>query len=525
MDEKDLHHILLCQETYPEKTGPISFFETHISRLYFTDNHVYKIKKPLNLGFLDFTTLEKRLFFCREEVRLNRRFCPDTYLDVMPIRVHGGCLRLGGNEGDIVEYAVRMKKLPKERMLDVLLQQNHPSLADEMNRLAPYLAKIHHQAPKASEVAPSLCDWDSIQNNWRENFLQTEPYADRTIPADGLKSCREALESLMRDDRNLFAQRELGGFVREVHGDLHTEHICLTDPVRIYDCIEFNQRFRISDVLSDLAFLLMDLEFRGRRDLSEQLLNSYLEHSVPHEGHEILLPFYKIYRAWVRGKVESIAMNQHEPDDEAYLHAQDLACRYFNLAMGYLTTPFLLITCGLMGTGKSVVSRGLMRATGATLFQSDAVRKSLQGLSSRDKVQVPFEAGIYTPEMTEKTYDELVVRASNELKKGKSVVVDATFSQKKHRRKMFRLATDHAVDFLIAYLVCDEHTHRQRLAKRQKEGRDISDGRLELLAGQATKFEEVEENPQTIKVDSSREVEYNIALILTRLMEHSKKRK
>jgi uncharacterized protein len=518
MDECALHQSLLCPDTYPEKTGPISFLETHISRLYFTDSHVYKIKKPLDLGFLNFTTLERRLFFCQEEIRLNRRFCLDTYLDVIPIRAMGTRLILDGEEGDIVEYAVRMKRLPKERMLDVLLDRNDPALADEMDRLGSHLAKIHQKAPPVSEIAPSLHDRDSIQSNWQENFRQTEPFADRTIPTTGLRICQERLEKLMAVDRNLFEQRERNGFVREVHGDLHTEHICLTRPVRIYDCIEFNQRFRISDVLSDLAFLLMDLEFRGRRDLSQRLLDTYLAHSGPHEGHATLLTFYKIYRAWVRGKVESIAMNQHEPGEEAFRAARELACREFNLAMGYLTTPFLLITCGLMGTGKSVVSRKLSHATGATLLQSDSLRKQLAGLAPGEKAQVPFATGIYTQEMTDRTYDELIVHAADELNRGNSVIADASFAQTKHRLKMEKLARNHSADFLLVHVLCEKSTLLKRLAKREIEGRDVSDGRATLLPGQSATFEKVEENSKTIKVDTTREVEYNVGLILSQLL-------
>ncbi len=524
MDECALHRSLLCPDTYPEKTGPISFLETHISQLYFTDRHVYKIKKPLDLGFLNFTTLERRLFFCQEEIRLNRRFCQDTYLDVIPIRVMGERLVLNGEEGDIVEYAVRMKRLPKERMLDVLLERNEPALADEMDRLGTYLAKIHQKAPPVSEIAPSLRDWDSIQSNWQENFRQTEPFADQTIPAPGLRISQKTLKKLLAVDRNLFEQRERNGFVREVHGDLHTEHICLTHPVKIYDCIEFNQRFRISDVLSDLAFLLMDLEFRGRRDLAQRLLNTYLDHSGTHEGHETLLPFYKIYRAWVRGKVESIAMNQHEPGEETFQTARELACRYFNLAMGYLTTPFLLITCGLMGTGKSVVSRKLSQATGATLLQSDPLRKQLAGLVSEEKVQVPFATGIYTQKMTDRTYDELIIHAADELSRGNSVIADASFAQTKHRLTMAEVARNHSADFLLVHVVCEKSTLLKRLVKREIEGRDVSDGRAALLPGQSATFEKVEKSPKTIKVDTTREVEYNIGLILTQLLKKNEPR-
>ena len=518
MDENIVHRLLLNPDIYPEKTGSISFCETHISHLYFTDSHVYKIKKPLNLGFLDFTTLEKRLFFCQEEIRLNRRFCPGTYLDVIPLRATGKNLHFGGSVGDIVEYAVRMKRLPKERMLDVLLERNDPSLPQEMERLASFLAAAHQDAPPASEVAPSLCDWTSIRTNWDENFRQSEPFSDRTIPAQGLQTCRIIIESILREKRGLFVRRERENFVREVHGDLHAEHICLTRPIRVYDCIEFNQRFRISDILSDLAFLLMDLEFRGRRDLARQLLDTYLLHSGPQEGHESLLPFYKIYRAWVRGKVESLAMNQHAPGEESFQPARDHACRYFNLAMGYLCPPFLLITCGLMGTGKSVVSRSLSQATGAILIQSDALRKQLMGLSQETRAEVPFETGIYNQKISAAVYDELVVCASKELQKGNSVIVDASFARQNHRQDMKELTKIHAVDFWLAHVECPKSLQQKRLAQREYEKRDVSDGRLAILADQTAGFENIAATPCTIKVDTALEVAYNTGLILSRML-------
>ena len=215
-------------------------------------------------------------------------------------------------------------------------------------------------------------------------------------------------------------------------------------------------------------------------------------------------------------------MNQHEPEEEPFRTARDLACRYFNLAMGYLSPPFLLITCGLMGVGKSAVSRKLARATGATLLQSDALRKRLMGLSPDTRAEIPFEVGIYSPKMTDTVYDELVVRAADELRQGKSVIVDASFARGKHRNEMAKLAKIHGVDFFIAHIVCEESVHRARLVQRELRGGDISDGRLALLARQAAKFENIEGIPQTIKVDTTMEVEYNIGLILSRIITGTK---
>ncbi|MBN1142494.1 MAG: AAA family ATPase [Deltaproteobacteria bacterium] len=515
MDEETLHQALLRKEAYPEATETIQFRETHASRLYLTDGHVYKIKKTVNFGFLDFSTLEKRRHFCQEEVRLNRRFSPDTYLGVVPLRQSGAGIRFDG-PGETIEYAVVMKRLPEERMLDQLLISHPATLAREMERLARFIAAMHRAAPQPEHggLPPDL---ETVAANWRENFQQTEPFAGQTIPAEGLAAARSRVSAFLEAEAPLLRRRQQQGFVRELHGDLHSEHVCLTDPIQIYDCIEFNRRFRISDILADLAFLLMDLESRNRRDLAALLLQSYRNQIECGAGAERLIPFYKAYRAWVRGKVASLAMVQHREGEEEFDRRRIRASHYLNLAMGYLAPPALILTCGLMGTGKSVFARELAAATGMAWLRSDAERKELAGIDPGAKVAVSYGSGLYSSAMSDRTYQSLLEKAERSLEKGASAVIDASFSKRRHREPFFQLGRKLGVPVLLAHLSCDRATLLERLRLREESGQDISDGRRELLDSQARAFEAAV-GQGVIEIDSGAELDYNVGRTLSRLL-------
>ena len=349
MDELTLHHALLRREAWPGTGGEVEFRETHASRVYLVGERVYKVKKPVDFGFLDFTTLERRIHFCREEVRLNDRFAPGTYLGVGELRADGGRIRLDG-AGERVEVAVVMRRLPAERMLDRLLAAGDPGLPAAMGPLGVRLAELHatstvcHQAPGS--------DRRQVRSNWEENFAQTAAFVPSLLPRAGQEGARRLVDSFFRDFGTLLEERQAAGFVRDGHGDLHSAHICLTEPLQIFDCIEFNPGFRIADTSADLAFLLMDLEFLGRRDLAATLLEAYRGGGGPDPGPERLLTFYKAYRAWVRGKVDGLLARAPAAEEAARARAAALSRRYFSLALGYFAPRQLLLTCGLMGSGK-----------------------------------------------------------------------------------------------------------------------------------------------------------------------------
>ena len=515
MDSHQLHEQLLRPGAWPDSGGrTVTSVETHVSRLYFVGDRVYKVKKPVDFGFLDFTTLEKRRFFCAEEVRLNDRFAPDTYLGVVELRREGNRVRAGGG-GELVDYAVAMRRLPRERMLDRLITAGDPSLPREMDRLARRLARLHRDSEVCREAGADL---ERVRTNWRENFEQSAPLVGVTLERDALDLVRGHVEAFLARHGDLLRERESDGYVRDGHGDLHAEQVCLTEPIRIYDCIEFNRRFRVADTAADLAFLLMDLDFRGRRDLDADLLTAYRAAAGDDPGLDVLLPFYKLYRAWVRGKVDSFLAVDPDADPGARAEATALARRYFNLALGYLVAPQLLLTCGLMGTGKSTLAAALARATGARVLRSDVVRKELAGDRAEKSSEAPYGEGIYSEEFTAATYARLLTLAARELDRGRPVIVDASFSRRRQRAPFARAAADHGVPCRVLWTTCPEAATRQRLEERRRAGTDPSDGRPELLESQAKDFEPPTPDEGTIQVDTAAEVDYTLHLLLARLV-------
>ncbi len=510
----ELHNFLLDIANYPGERGSVEYSETHASRVYLTREHVYKIKKPVNFGFLDFTTLEQRRHFCAEEVRLNRQFAGDAapHLRVLALHYDGAHYSWGG-AGDIVEYAVLMRRLPAARMLSRLLDENSPELPALIETLAPLLAHIHAAAPQA---AASFDDAASVAFNWRENFEQTAPFAPECISRQALAAAQRLVGEFLEKNMSLVQRRQTGGWVRQVHGDLHSEHICFTAPIQIYDCIEFNERFRTSDIFCDIAFLMMDLQARGRLDLAQQLESGWRANIDAGEGAETLLPFYKSYRAWVRGKVAAFAMAQQPQGSKAHEEQHTRSRHYLNLALGCMLRPTLILTCGLMGSGKSFFARHLAAAAGAEIVRSDEVRKKRAGIPETQKVHVPFGSGLYDKETTARTYAALLESAQALLRAGRSVVVDAAFSKAAQRAPFFELASQLGVPLQLVHVHCDDATLRQRLVQRSAEGRDVSDGRLEILNAQRQSFEAPE---NALRLDATRDVQENVCQALGDILE------
>jgi len=307
--------------------------QTHISYIFLTGRFAYKIKKPVNFGFLDFTTLDKRKFYCEEEVRLNRRLCEDMYLGVFPITSFKGSIKVNGS-GNIVEYTVKMKELPQEALMSELLKKGKVS-SSVIDEIARILSDFHKKAETSKEIE-KYGSIDIVKFNWDENFSQTRSFIGKTIHQKDFYFIRNMVRSFLKSRRDLFELRIKEGKIRECHGDLHSGNIFVTDDrIYIYDAIEFNKRFRYSDVASDVAFLLMDLEFLGRNDLSDILLNRYLEYSGEKEDFLEVLPFYKCYRAYVRGKVTSFKINDPNISSEEKGESMRMAERYFKMSREY----------------------------------------------------------------------------------------------------------------------------------------------------------------------------------------------
>lgn len=481
---------LLEKKAYPSDPGPIELRQTHVSYLFFTSDFVYKIKKPVDFGFLDFTTLEKRRFYCEEEVRLNRRLAPAAYIGVVGITGKDGRYTLGG-EGEPIEYAVKMKRLPEERCLERMLASGS---ADEalIRRVAHVLAAFHRGAERGGRIA-GFGSMGVIMKNTGENFTQTEPFVGRTLGRGLYMKIKDYTETFIESNRALFERRAAGGFIRDCHGDIHLAHVFASDGIEIIDCIEFNERFRFSDVVADEAFLSMDLDRRNRPDLSEVLDLAYFAKSADAEG-PLLLNFYKCYRACVRGKVEGFKAFEEEVGEAARGEALLSAIYHFHLAGRYASgrlRPLLIIVCGLPGTGKSTLAAAIAERTGFSHLLSDAVRKELAGLRPEEPAAAGYGEGIYSEHFTERTYAELGRRAGELLRRGRSVVLDATFSKRRYFKKAMEAAESSGAEVRIIECTASAATVRARLEERMWTAGNVSDADWRIYLGKKAAFEEL----------------------------------
>jgi hypothetical protein len=328
--QKQVVDALLTPEAYPEDTDKIELIQTHISFVFLTKKFVYKVKKAVNFGFLDFSTLEKRRFFCEKELELNRRLCPDIYLEVVPIN-KSNVIRIEGS-GETVEYALKMKRLPQEKIMTVLLSEKKVENRT-IDELAKIIARFHSKA-QTNNVINSFGSLKIIKANWDENFAQTKKYINQAIAEAEYQYLENKINSFMNTNKALFENRIRNNKIRDCHGDLHSGNIFITGKICIFDAIEFNDRFRYSDVASDVAFLAMDLDFQQRPDLADYFIERYTAYSNDTELTKVL-PFYKCYRAYVRGKVISFKLDDPNVSKKEKTYAAKEAQAYFKLAAEY----------------------------------------------------------------------------------------------------------------------------------------------------------------------------------------------
>jgi len=328
--ENALVEAMLKPDTYPEVTGKIELIQTHISFVFLTEKYVYKVKKPVNFGFLDFSSLEKRRLNCEKELLLNRRLCPDIYLEVVRIN-KSSTIKINGS-GEIIEYALKMKRLPQDHLMTRLLQEGKVD-NKIINDIAKIVAKFHSQAQNSAEIS-EFGSLKIVKTNWDENFAQTTKYINQTIPRADFDLMQSKINNFMEKNEGLFENRIDSKRIRDCHGDLHSGNIFVTDQICIFDAIEFNDRFRYSDVASDIAFLAMDLDYQNRSDLSEYFIAQYLAYSKD-ASLKKLLPFYKCYRAYVRGKVISFRLDDANINSEGKNGAIKEAQAYFRIALDY----------------------------------------------------------------------------------------------------------------------------------------------------------------------------------------------
>ncbi len=328
----EMVQVLLDPKVYPDASQKVELMQTQMSFVFLTGDYVYKVKKPVNLGYLDYTTLEKRRFYCQREVELNQRLCPDAYLGVVSITQEKNGFSIGG-KGKVVEYAVKMLCLPQEAMLNVLLAKGRVS-AEMITGVAQKMAEFHQKA-ETNDTISGFGDISVIVTNTEENFSQTVKYIGNTISRKSYRHIKDFTNGFIEANAYLLRRRIADGKIRDCHGDLHAAHICFTNGICIYDCIEFNDRFRYCDVASEIAFLAMDLDNYGRADLSQSFVDAYVAFSGDKELLQ-LLDFYKCYRAYVRGKVESFKLDDPHISEDEKKKTLVVAKKYFELAEGYI---------------------------------------------------------------------------------------------------------------------------------------------------------------------------------------------
>ncbi len=470
---------------YTRRPSEVTHLETHISHLFFAGDLVYKIKKAVRFSFLDYSTLTKRRYFLHEELRLNRRLAPSVYLGVLPISKVARGWQLG-SDAHPVEYSLVMRRLPARRMLDFLLER-HLATPQMMWSLAEVLVPFHAEAARGEKIKASAHP-TVVQKLWNENLADIQPFLGRLLNTETFESVQDFGQAFITQHKDLLTRRAHEGRIREVHGDLHCEHICFAlEGIQIFDCIEFSPELRYCDIASEVAFLTMDMEFRGANELARDFLGRYME-LMNDQELSLLLPFYKCYRALVRGKVAGLRSNGASP----------LASRYFDLAyrtMWEKFKPFIVLICGLTGSGKSALAAELSRRLGLPAISSDATRKALAGTLERQDT-VPYAEGIYSPTMNERTYAKMAQEAEGFILKGEGAILDATLQSKAHMESLLNLAAKHKIPLAVIHCKSSDAVAQERLRKRAEEGRSLSDGRWEIYIRQKKAFDPIREVPE-----------------------------
>ncbi len=485
---------------YPHPVSRIERRDTHISAVFLTGEWVYKLKKPVDFGFLNFTELADRGHFCREEVRLNQRLSRGIYQGVEEIRRDpAGRLTLNG-PGEVVEYAVKMRQLPEASNLQSLLAEGEIG-PRQLRRLGSHLASFYARSGRGSEI-DHYGEAEVIAYNMEENFRQLDPFVGKLVPAEKWEFIRQVSRAFFGNWQQLFDHRLKTGRIRDGHGDLRTDHIYFHEGIQIIDCIEFNERFRYGDVINDLAFLHMDMEHLGHAQASRTILAAYVEQADDPELYT-LIDFYAAYRAVVKLKVACLQAAE-EGGDQPRLHRQaaDYLAHAYRYALQF-SRPTLWVVCGLPASGKSTVAEQVARDLSAVLLQSDRIRKEGNGCPALCPGVTAYGEGLYRPELRQRVYARMLAAAQEQLRHGRCVVLDASFSRRKWRDEVRQLAKDLDTNLIFAECTCREATMRKRLKLRDDRA-ELSDARLPHLHNMIRDFELVSELPaaQHLKLDT-----------------------
>lgn len=473
-------------DCYPGQPASVELRQTHMSVVCLAGDRVYKLKKPVKFSFADFSTQGAREKFCREELRLNRRLCPDMYLDVVPLRrTADGSWSFREDKGEIVDHAVLMRRLPEERQMDRLLENNAVT-ESQVAEVARIMARFHRDS-KIEQEAQEAGSPENQREAILDNFTATGPFADEVFDGELLEAVKARALTDLERFMPLLEKRVHRGCVVEGHGDLHARNICLTDPPTVFDCLEFSREFRCGDVAVENAFLVMDLIYRGKPDLARVYLDTYIEETGDEEQRR-LMPLFVSYRAMVRAKVAALTTADEDIDDKERRRARDAARHYLQLAATASLTsePLLLIFFGLPAAGKSTLSRALSQRSGWPAYSSDSIRKELAGTDPNERLPQHF----YRPDFSRRVYDTLIERACQRI--GKSpVIADANFPTKKRRSQIARAAIERGGRPVFIWINADESVIVKRLERRVEGGEDThgSDADLDVYRKLAESFE------------------------------------
>lgn len=508
---QELIKFLKSRESYPHAPDTVKHVQTHISNVFIAPPFVYKTKKRVDFGFLDYSTLEKRKYYCDQEVELNRRLCSEIYLGVEAVVSDGIQLKLVPqkeltNEDHVVDYAVKMKLLDETWFLHSYIERDELS-HEQLDRVAVKLADFYDsQSP--DESVTKYGDIEKIKFNTDENFDQTEQFIDDTIRREAFNAIRYFTNSYLKHNDPLFQKRVRENRIVDGHGDLHLEHIHVSPAgVCIYDCIEFSERLRYGDQAVDLAFFAMDLDYNDRWSDSRYFIET-MSGKLSDPDLETIIDFYKCYRAYVKGKVKSMKSAEEEVDEADREEAKRMAKVYFNLALRYAligTHPIVLVCMGRIGTGKSTLARSLGDVLDVEVYSSDKIRKELAGLPLEERPPDDIRKKIYSADMSRKTYGKMIKKAKETVQNGKSVILDATFSTVTGRRNLIEELEGIGAEYLFIEADASDETIKSRLKKRD-DSRTISDARLEDFEMLTKRYDKPDEiaSDKIIKVDTGK---------------------
>ena len=481
IDQKLLEQIKQA-EFYPHPVNlPIGVIQTHISYIFLTGDYAYKLKKSVDFGFLDFSTLAKRRHFLEEELRLNKAVAPDIYLEVLPITKEQGNYRLNG-AGEVVEYVLKMRQFPQENLFINMFDRGILT-AEHLRELGKVVANFHQNC-ETNYYIRTFGTIEQIQKSINDNYKHTIKYIGIVQTQEQYENTKEFSDRFLKENEKIFLDRIEQNKIRECHGDLHLKNICWWhNKIYLFDRIEFNEPFRYVDVIYDVAFTVMDLDGKGKKDLGNIFLNSYLEETGDWEGTQVL-PLYLSRQAYVRAKVTSFLLDDPAISPEEKEQAAISASGYYKLAWEYAQKRQgkLILMSGLSGSGKTTVGQKLAEELNGIQIRSDAVRKHLAGIALHER----GDETLYSLEMTKKTYDRLLELGKVLVKQGFTVILDAKYDRTCWREQAISFARTENVPLEIVYCTAPIEVLRDRLSQRDQ---DISDATPELLDRQQAAFE------------------------------------